>query len=60
MVVLLKPQKINCYVIPYQIKSFEEYQEAYQRSVEDPEGFGLRLLVIFNGEKNGIRSGMEL
>lgn len=24
---------------PYQIKTFEEYQSAYKRSVEDPEGF---------------------
>jgi acetyl-CoA synthetase len=24
---------------PYQIKSFEEYQSAYKKSVEDPEGF---------------------
>ena len=24
---------------PYQIKSLEEYQQAYQKSVEDPEGF---------------------
>lgn len=24
---------------PYQIKSFEEYQQAYKRSVQDPEGF---------------------
>ena len=24
---------------PYQIKSFEAYQEAYKKSVEDPEGF---------------------
>jgi acetyl-CoA synthetase len=24
---------------PYQIKSFEEYQAAYKKSVEDPEGF---------------------
>lgn len=24
---------------PYQIKSFEEYQQAYKKSIEDPEGF---------------------
>ena len=24
---------------PYQIKSFEEYQAAYKKSVDDPEGF---------------------
>lgn len=26
-------------VYPYQIKSFEDYQKAYQKSIEDPEGF---------------------
>jgi len=25
--------------LPYQIESYEEYKEAYKRSVEDPEGF---------------------
>ena len=24
---------------PYQLKTFEEYKEAYQKSIEDPEGF---------------------
>jgi acetyl-CoA synthetase len=24
---------------PYQIKSFEEYQQAYKKSIDDPEGF---------------------
>src|SRR3546814_15638416 len=26
-------------MMDYQIKSFEEYEEAYRKSVEDPEGF---------------------
>ena len=24
---------------PYQLKTYEQYKEAYQKSVEDPEGF---------------------
>jgi acetyl-CoA synthetase len=24
---------------PYQLKSFDEYKKAYQRSVDDPDGF---------------------
>ena len=33
---------------PYQIKSFEEYQSVYKKSVEDPEGFWAGIADHFN------------
>ena len=35
----------------YQITSFEEYQKAYQRSVEDPEGFWAEIAQEFSWRK---------
>ncbi len=37
--VTFKTWKIIVMSYSYQIKSFEDYQEAYKKSVEDPEGF---------------------
>lgn len=36
---------------PYQLKSFEEYQQAYQRSVDDPEGFWAEIANTFYWRK---------
>src|SRR5690554_3703139 len=35
----------------FQISSFEEYQQVYQRSVEDPEGFWSEVAGHFNWRK---------
>src|SRR5205809_767058 len=32
---------------PYQIRSYEEYKEAYRQSVEDPEGFWAQIAQHF-------------
>lgn len=40
---------------PYQIKSIEQYHTDYKKSIEDPDVFGQRLHLIFNGVKNGIK-----
>ena len=36
---------------PYQIKSLEEYHEAYQKSVSDPEGFWSEIAATFSWHK---------
>lgn len=36
---------------PYQIKSFDQYKEAYQRSIDDPEGFWSEVASHFNWRK---------
>jgi len=36
---------------PYQIQSFEEYQQAYKKSVEDPEGFWGEIAETFQWRK---------
>ena len=36
---------------PYQIKSFEQYQAAYQKSLEDPEGFWASVAATFTWKK---------
>lgn len=36
---------------PYQIRSFEAYQEAYQKSVQDPEGFWANIAEHFSWHK---------
>lgn len=36
---------------PYQIKSFEEYQKAYQRSIDDPESFWSEIAAHFVWKK---------
>ncbi|MFT4032712.1 MAG: acetate--CoA ligase [Siphonobacter sp.] len=37
--------------IPFQIQSFEEYQQVYTRSVEDPEGFWAEIASDFHWRK---------
>ena len=39
MFLLLCPQKQIAMSYPYQIKSLEQYHEAYKNSVDNPEGF---------------------
>ncbi|PJJ76628.1 acetyl-coenzyme A synthetase [Thermoflavifilum aggregans] len=36
---------------PYQIRTFEEYQKAYQKSVQDPEGFWAEIATHFTWHK---------
>ena len=36
---------------PYQIKNFEGYQEAYQKSIQDPEGFWSAVAEHFTWKK---------
>ena len=36
---------------PYQVKSLEEYKEAYQKSVEDPAGFWSEVAENFSWRK---------
>ena len=38
-----------------QIKSFEEYQEAYRKSVEDPEGFWGSIAETFTWKKKWVK-----
>ena len=52
---------------PYQIKSLEQYHEAYQKSVEDPEGFWAEIAENFQWRKkwdqrclNGILKNQKL
>ena len=33
---------------PYQIKSLEDYQSVYKKSVEDPEGFWANIAIAFS------------
>ena len=40
---------------PYQISSFEQYQQEYRRSVDDPEGFWSGVADHFYWHKNGTR-----
>lgn len=39
----------------FKINSFEEYQEIYKRSVDDPEGFWADIAGTFRWQKNGIK-----
>ena len=40
---------------PYQIKSIEQYQAAYQKSIEQPEEFWEDIAQHFTWQKNGIK-----
>lgn len=40
---------------PYQIKSFEEYNAAYKKSIESPEEFWAEVAGNFVWKKNGTR-----
>lgn len=41
---------------PYQITNFEEYKDAYKKSIEDPEGFWTEVAENFSWKKNGTMS----
>ena len=36
---------------PYQIKSYQQYQDAYKKSVEDPEDFWAEIAETFTWKK---------
>ena len=38
---------------PYQLQSFEAYLAAYQKSIQDPEGFWAEVAENFTWQKNG-------
>jgi len=40
---------------PYQIKSFEAYKEAYQKSIEHPENFWAEIAEHFTWKRNGTK-----
>ena len=40
---------------PYQIKNLDEYNEAYQKSIEKPEEFWGEIAENFTWKKSGIR-----
>lgn len=45
------PKSSDCMSYPYQIKSFEEYKEVYQKSIEDPSAFWASIAEHFTWRK---------